>query len=483
MLKKNWLLGLILIAVFVLYSPIFSVYLVGDDFFHIKISLTDGTLGGFINLFGFHPFSERLIAFYRPITRELVYFTFYRLFGLSQFPFRILSLAIHLVNISLVYLLTKKIFKEKKISLFVMFFYGIAAANLAPLSFSAGGLQTTGAAMFVLMTLILFEKHKILSFITFLFGLASHELSIAGLPLLIGWQFLQMKRIRVKDYLIFIPHVLVTLIYLYLNIKVIGFSQGEVQYQPVFNPKAVINSLAWYSIWAWGMPEMLVDYVRSGLSLNPNLMKFWGQYFKVIFPAFFLSAGVLLGSLVFLLIKARDIFLKREFWFFIFWFGVGLAPVIFLPLHRSSYYLAVSLPAFWIVMGMLSWEIMRKSKVFFGLLILSLLVLNIFSIKVGEKTYWAFQRGQIAGKLVEQIKLKYPILPTGAVVLWTNDPNYPQLSGDWKGSSNQAYFILNGSDALTLLYQDPTLNVFYEDRGGVPEEIETPVYQITAKIN
>ena len=166
--------------------------------------------------------------------------------------------------------------------------------------------------------------------------------------------------------------------------------------------------------------------------------------------------------------------------FFVFWFPAGLLPVLFLPWHKSTYYLAPALPAFWGAVGYLVYKVNPK---LLGILAIVLLTLNVASVRLGDSTYWAAQRGRIAKRLIDRIKIEYPDLPQGAVVFLKNDPSYPLVAEDWGGTSKQASFILSGSDALQLLYEDPSLKVYYEDLGGVPGDIpEDIVFPITARL-
>ena len=110
-------------------------------------------------------------------------------------------------------------------------------------------------------------------------------------------------------------------------------------------------------------------------------------------------------------------------------------------------------------------------------------MLSITSAILGRTTYWAATRGKIAGRLVQLVKSKYPSLPQGSAIYFTNDPNYPFISEDWGGTSKQAYFALNGEDALQLLYNDSSLRVYYEDLGGVPVNFpEEKIYTLIAQI-
>ena len=489
----HWVFFIILGTIFVLYHPVFSVYFSHDDFFHFKVSQTDGTLGGFLNLFGFHPFIERGIAFYRPVFREALFNIFYSLFGLNHLPFRILSIGIHFLNVGLVYLLMQKLFQKRELALFISFFFGITAANVGSLYYLAGGVQSLGATTFVLLTLLSFwkwleqgGKWYLLSFFAFILALGSHELAVVTPLLLLGLLFVQ-KRLK-QDVKATIPFFVVLSVFLYLDLFLIGFSSAEAQYQPTLSPKTILNSLSWYSLWALGIPEMFIDFVEPGFNLNPNLMKFWGDYASGIFFFGGIAVTIFTASAVFVFRRAIK---DRKFWFLLFWFPIALSPVLLLPLHKQTYYLTPALPAFWGAVGLVvfsaySWLKKRSGamiNILAGVFLLSLFLLSVISIALADKTYPAANRGRIAQKLVNEVKVKYPNLPKGVAVYFTNDPNYPKISGDWGGSSKQAAFILNKEDALQLFYKDPTLRVFYEDFGGIPEDLpKEKVYSLVARI-
>jgi len=500
--KKLAPLLLIFLVVLLLYCSIFSVYFTGDDFFHFQVARTDGSLRAFINFFGFHPFEQRGIAFYRPLFREVLYNIFYSIFGLNHLPFRFLSLILHFINISLVYVLMQRLFAKARLSFFVAFFFGITAANMASLYYLAGGIQTLAAAMFMLFSLVIFwrylEKEKIrfkfASFFAFLLALTCHELAVATPFLLGGLFFLKEKdagRVILKAIKEIWPLFFVLGLYLYLNFFVIGFSQTEPQYQPTFNIKSTLNTLVWYLAWSLGLPEMVIDFVRPGLRLNPSLMRHWGNYFSLIFPTFFLAVTILSAAVTYLFLRNKKTFIDRRFWLFVFWFPLALAPVLFLPFHKSSHYLAAALPAFWAAVGFLAfkayWLLAKKNKklavAIFGVFVAALLLLSISSVRLADSTYWAASRGRLAQRLIKQVKLRYSQLPKGSAVYFTNDPDYPFVAEDWGGTSKQAFFALSGSDALQLLYQDFELKVFYEDLGGVSEDFPgDKVFPLVAQI-
>lgn len=487
MIKRLFAVILILTTVLILYYPALFTYFSQDDFFHFKVSQTNGSITEFLNLFSFHSFSERGIAFYRPLFREAFFNIFYSIFGLNPYPFRIFQFFILFINSILAYYLIFKFFKDKYLSFFVAFFYTICSAQVSPLYYLAGGIQVLGATTFLLLTLILILKNSTLSYITFILALGSHELA-SIIPFLISaLLFIQypfkkfLKKIWTAS-----PYFFLLLIYLYLEITRIGFSPGEKQYQAVFNIKTAFNSYMWYTGWALGLPEMLIDFVYPGIKLNPTLMRYWGGYYIIIFSAFLISLALITTGIIYLLVKKRKQILNKKLFFFIFWFLISLAPVILLPLHKSTQYLETGLVAFWTIIGLIIRKVIQSSRssivrISMIILIFSLFTLSTTSVILQRTTNWATQRGRYAKQLIKQVTTIYPALPKGSVIYFENDPNYPFVAKEWGSSSKQAAFILNNSDALRLIYKDPTLKVYYEDL-TMPDPSEKNVYPLVAKI-
>jgi hypothetical protein len=476
---KKYFFWIVLVGYFlILYHPVLNTYFTQDDFFHFKIAQTDGSLKGLTYLIGFHPFAERQIAFYRPLFRDLLYHFSYNLFFLNHLPLRILSFVIHMTNAYLISKIIYKLFKSKFHAYFTAFFYTIGASNVATLYYLAGGIQVLGALMFILLSLISYlnfleqkrTKYIFLTYLTFILALASHEQSFILPFLLLGIALIKNKKITLlKNIKTILPTFVVLGIYLYLNYFIIGYSKNEVQYQALFDIKRTLNSLIWYSGWAMGLPEMLQDFMPSLIQVDPRLMRFWGNYYQIIFPAFFVSLGAFIFMAISIFIKKKKLFCNNYLLLLLFWYLLGLAPVIFLPSHKSSHYLTVSLPAFWGILGYLVSNYLslikqrKLYKVLVTVLIVALITLSSTSAVLGKNYYWAAQRGKLAQKLINQIKEKYPTLPKGTTLYIKNDPNSPYVSEDWGSSSKQAYYILNGSDALQLLYKDLSLKIIYED--------------------
>ena len=490
-MKKVLSLSLIFITVIILYHPALFTYFSQDDFYHFKVSQAD-TLAKFINNLGIHSFEERGIAFYRPVSRELLFGLYYPIFGLNSLPFRLFSFLIHFLNIYLVYLLVQRFFNKRYLSFFVSFFFGITAANVATLYYLAGGIQTLLATTFTLSCLLLFPKYKSLSFLSFVAAITSHEQAIIIPFLLFGLCLIRSSRKEIRNHLFgLIPYFLAISALLFIEFFKIGFSSTEQQYQAVFDIKRTLNSLAWYSFWALGLPETLIDFVMPGLKLNPNLLKYWGNYYQLIFPSFVIFLVLFIFSVLILIFKNNTIFKNKHFLFCLLWFPLGLSPVLLLPLHKSTHYLAISLLSFWLILGFIifnTFDLIKTkqpllAKTFIYLFISSLVILSTTSAILGSTNYWAASRGKIARQLITEVKAKFPTLPKGSTLYFKNDPNYPYLTKEWGGSSRQASIILNGNDALQLLYNDSTIKVFYQDIGYPPEGYNNEkIFEIQAKI-
>lgn len=463
---------IICLVTIVFYGFVANLYFAQDDFFHTKVSQTDGSLKEFMNLFSFRSFDERGgIYFYRPIFREGLFNVFYRNFGLNPVPYRLAQLLIHLINIVLVYKTIFLVTKKITISLVASLVFGISAANVGVLTYLAGGIQASGMTMFLLISLINYSKSKMLAFLFFLLALASHELATTFPAILVGLAWLR-RQLNRKFLISLIPYSVVIVLYLILQVKMIGLPVGEQEYKLSFSISRTLNSFVWYFVWSLGIPEMLLDFVGPGIKLNPNLMMYWGGYFKVIFLFFGI---ILIGFLM----KLKSLIKHKILWFFVFWFFVGISPVVFLPFHRSTYYLAPVLPAVGGIIGLLFSMLYKQKKILGYLFICVLLALSFTTINLSKTTFWAITRSKIAKNLINDVKTVYPDLPQGASIYFTNDPDYPVISKEWGGSSKQARVVLSGNDALQIVYKDSTIRVYYEDDILKPQE---PFFPIRAKI-
>ncbi len=436
-----------------------------DDFFHLKLgqlSINNNVL----DIFSFRSFNDRGgVYFYRPIFRELLYKYFYQIFGFNSFPFRILQFLILFLNSFLIYFIQIKLTKSKFISIFSSFFSLFAVANIGVLSYLAGGIQVSGMVFFSLLSIIFYlkylEKESFLKFFIFvifnILALCSHEISVS-LPLIYLLIYIYVRGFTkeniIKSLKLNFFSFSLSISLLAAEIFVIGLPLNEAQYGISLSLTKILNSYFWYGLWSLGIPEMLIDFVGPGFNLNPDLMRFWGVYFIFIFSSF-------VCLLLIFITNIKKIINDKRFWFFSVFFILGIFPVILVPLHKQYVYLSLVIFAVGAILGIIAEKI--KSKIFLLVFIFSVVVLNISSIFLAQKTYWALSRNEISEVIINQIKREYPSLPKGSKIYIINDPNYPNLGKDWGGSSTQASVILSGSDGLQMLYNDLILKVYYED--------------------
>ena len=335
---------------FIIYFPSLFTFYTHDDFFLLKISKAN-SLGEFFNFFNFTQGPEGL-GVYRPLTTQAFYFLSNSVFNLHPLALHIISFATFFLVIYLVYKLVNMIVKNNSIAFLAAFLYATSATHYGHLYYLAN-YQELGLAVFCLLAVVLFIKfisvgnikYYFLSVIAYILALLSKETAviIPGILVLVYGllKFRKEKILPVKKFALALSSfVIILLAYLYFHFFLYGLAQGE-SYIWDFSPRFV-NTLFWYGLWSFNLPEMLVDFVGSGFRFNPNLFRFWS---KEIIPIFLLF-GTVTALISYLVIKVRKKLKKKDFQIILFslaWFVLALIPVLFLPLHKFTYYLTLPL--------------------------------------------------------------------------------------------------------------------------------------------
>ncbi len=149
-IKKYFPLFFIFLVVFIVFSPIFSLYFAQDDFFHLKMG-TASSVSDFLNFFSFrNPYGY---AFYRPLTTQVYNFLMKSLFGLQPLYFHLVSFIFFLANIFLVFKILEKLLKNKGPASLLgglggAFLYALNASHLGSLAYISN-LQAIGMAFFL----------------------------------------------------------------------------------------------------------------------------------------------------------------------------------------------------------------------------------------------------------------------------------------------------------------------------------------------
>jgi len=454
----------------VLFWPSLRAYFSQDDFFHLRASQAD-SVSGFLNFFSFS--SVRGYAFYRPVSREVFNFTMGRIFGLNPLPFHLIQFVIFGLNLYLLESLLNHLFpKQTKLRLTTLFLYATSAIHLGTFYYLSS-FQLLACTSFVLLSLISFQRKKnAASFAFFVLALLSHELGYLTPVLLLALE----KKFPVKKSLKIIGlFFLISLILGYLNVNLVKLPQQET-YIPSFSLKKISNSLAWYVFWGLGIPEHMFDFVGPGFKINPKIINGYPFYFWTMVISF-------VFLIIFLAVKVIEAFsdqrfcqLVKESLFPIIWFLATISIFLLLPSHRFVYYLILAQIGISLILAVI---LAKKFNLISGLVVVSYLILNLNTIKWGEKTYWPLNRSRLAQQLSGQIKAAYPSLPPGATLYLKNDPGFFSPGQDWGGTAKQAYLALSGSDGIQLLYQDTTLKVVYEN--GPQLSSADQVFEFVAK--
>lgn len=388
-----------LISVFLFY-PAFSTFFTNDDFFHLAISRAR-SLKDFLSFFNLWS-SAGSFPNYRPISIQVYYFFGRVISGLNPVGYRLISFAVFFLVIYLVYLFVKRITKSETISLISAFLYATSATHFAHLYYS-GAFQELSLVLFFLISSIYFFdflrktrlRYYLISILAFILALMSKETAVV-LPFILALLFLysrkQKARLTVKRFVgLIIPYLLILVGYFYLRVFHYGFATGD-SYIWDFSIKRSVNTLGWYGLWSLNLPEMLVDFVGPGLRFNPNLFRYWS---KEIIPILILFL-VEIVSIFYLIFKSKILNRKSLFitLFCLSWFLITLVPVLFLPLHKFTFYL--TLPIIGVVFFISYLLITNYQLLITVVFVASWLALSFLTLKLTSETNWITQGAKTA---------------------------------------------------------------------------------------
>ena len=411
----QWLLGIIILSL-VIFFPSFKTFYTNDDFYHFVVSHADN-IKDFVNFFNlFTPATG--FSNYRPLTIQVPYFIDWKFFNLNPLFFHTLSFIIFSAAVVLVYRLVKMLTRNDKIALLSTFLYATSASHFGHLYIAAPA--EIGFTFFALLSIILFfeyllknnSKNYLLSIVFFILGLMAKENAIiipTLLFLIYLFHYLQNKKkvIFKKTALLFTPFALLLTGYLYLRFFHYGLAAGD-SYVWNYSPIKALNTLFWYKVWSLNLPEMLVDFVGPGLTLNPNLMKY---YSKEIFPILVLfGAQVLIILSVLILILKRKVATLKSFFlnvaFGVTWFVLALVPVLFLPIHKFTFYLALPFVGFAMVLATIL-SLPKISNKLTAVFLCLWLASSFLALKLTYKTNWITRGAETSKRVYSYFKENY----------------------------------------------------------------------------
>ncbi len=261
-------------------------------------------------------------------------------------------------------------------------------------------------------------------------------------------KFRGIKVISFKKFIIaLVPYGILLIVYFIIRFTSYGFATGD-SYVWDFSIKRIFNTLGWYSLWSFNLPESLVDFVGPGIHLNPNLLKYWSAEIIPIFVLFVLQVLVVLGSVIqFIKMNKRKYGKWVMVLFSVIWFVVSLVPVLFLPIHKFTFYLTLPL-----VGVVISISYLIRNLKYMILFAVVWTILSILTLRFTVTTNWITQGQNISKRVLiffEKNRINYqnktitfvdtqkdtdlPWSPTATVKTALSDKNfflvfYPELA-------------------------------------------------------
>ena len=437
--KMFWIFSPVL-----LFLPSLWNFFSGDDWFHLRLTQIS-SLKEFFNFFSFSP-TNQSAAFYRPLSTQTFFFVFQQVFGLTAWPYYLFVLICFGFSLYLVYLFALSQFKDKSRSFLTAFIYGVSISNFTRLYFLSA-FQEIALVIFSLLCLLSFQKSKVKSLLFFILALLSKETAIVLPVLILTFNFREIQ----KKITGFLPVIIISLMYLYLRFSIFGLAQGD-SYIWNFSPVKALNTLSWYTLWSLGAPEFLVDYIGSGFQPIARFFTDFPLWWHVIL-GLLLPTVILLAILFIKKIKKIDLnFLK-----YLLLSLVSLAPVTFLPQHKFSLELGLSLVGFsLLVVNLLPVRKTVLSIIFFSFYI----ALNLSMNYLTYSRHYAVSRGNISRSVYKYISENYSTPPQDHYFEFINDVG--DYGKEW-GQSKQISQALSSSDFFKVYYKNKDVKVYYQD--------------------
>jgi hypothetical protein len=344
--------------------------------------------------------------------------------------------------------------------LIASFIYGVSVTNFTRLYFLSA-FQEIALVFFSLLTLFAYLKWRksrrilylLLSLVFFIISLLSKETAVV-LPGILFILDLGIRRVSLRR---LVPYFIILLPYLFLRIFVFRTMVGD-SYIWDYSPRKIGNTLMWYTLWSFGSPELLVDYIGSGLHIVPKFFTDFPIGTILVILGGLISVVSTFGFL--LLSKVKSI--GRMGVVGLAFFLLGLLPVMFLPWHKFTLELGLPLVGFSIALSF----IIRSSRKIPALIFITIFTLyNIAINQFSLERHYSILRGVISQRVANYFLVRYPVtLPVDFYFEFINDSgNYGK---EW-GSSKQISQATAGTEMFRVLYKSGNPQVYFEDSPGI----------------
>ncbi len=432
----------LLVAVFFCYWNCLSFPFIQDDWGVMYSILHEGTQKFLSN--ALNPSGGTL---YRPLGQIYLWVAF-SVFGLNPTGYHIAALLLHALNSLLVVLVSRRIDANYPISWATGLLYATAVSIHADsLSWVVGIYDVLGAFFFMFAFLLYLERKPALSLASYVLALLSKESTVV-LPLLLLFEILifqnggrPVSKIIVEGLKSLKLHLLAGLAYVLL----------------------LANHILGASVSSTG-DEYRIRFL--GIHLFDNLYtyyKWWCQLFyplyRIDWTGWFVLAVTILTLGAVLLTKRTA---RRMLVFPLGWAVIALLPVLVLTQHAYRYYMTYSLPALYLALLLLVWNVGRENIRYF---IASAVVLVFFNVAfahdyVGRNTGEGFDPTMMEGTNDLPLKRQWVEMVRNHLSehYSTLDPHTIMVfDGMFSG-------VFAGSAGPRIWYNDTTLRVFDSDQ-------------------
>lgn len=197
--SRFWTYAILVIAVFVCYGNVYGNSFLYDDEFLIQKNANIRTWAGVIKSFQMSSTggAGQVDSFYRPI-QGVLYTVVYQIFGESTFGFHLLNIALHALNVVLVFVLGLRLGFGRGVAWLAALLWGLHPVHTEAVVYQSATADTLYTAFTLSSLILIFPRRTVIrvlgALILFVGGLFSKESAIVVPALLVACIFLLSER-------------------------------------------------------------------------------------------------------------------------------------------------------------------------------------------------------------------------------------------------------------------------------------------------
>lgn len=385
------MLILIFLLSLIIYYPVFSSFFFMDDFYFLQISQAEN-LRQFINFFKPIKFTP-----YRPISQQLFFFSFQKIFGLNPLPWHIFIFVFHLLNSFLVYKISLKIIRNQLKARLMSLMYLVSVIHFVGL-YSITGSYLVFGLFYTFLSFwfwLRFEEKKrikfyFLSLLSFILAIFSAEIA-AGLPFIIllnvelfstskVGEFRRKPERKLRRFFMPIPYFMVVVFNLLINFFFAGAPKTKAF---SFKFSSFPSVFRWYILRGFGLPEG----VKNGYPWEKNII-----YFLFFLLLIILAIGFYKKR------KDTSKAKRKTIIKYLLWIIIAALPFYFMPYHLNPIYFSISFIGFLFLL-----EKLMTKKLFYLYSLISIII-SFFSVRLLFHTHWTIRRSNLAKSWISRVK-------------------------------------------------------------------------------